>query len=115
MVGLELPCGCRELNSGPLYEQQVLLTTEPPLTHTLLTVPREHLVFCPHSAFHPYMPTGTDAGHKPLMLLSSQSFTHCGRMKRGQLFPRGSSTKSGTEDMTIGFWLESSCILRTYA
>ena len=26
----ELPCGCWELNSGPLQEQQVLLTTEPP-------------------------------------------------------------------------------------
>jgi hypothetical protein len=25
----ELPCGCWELNSGPLVEQPVLLTTEP--------------------------------------------------------------------------------------
>jgi hypothetical protein len=29
--GCELPCGCRELNSGPLEEQSVLLTTEPSL------------------------------------------------------------------------------------
>jgi hypothetical protein len=27
----ELPCGCWELNSGPLEEQSVLLTTEPSL------------------------------------------------------------------------------------
>ena len=25
----ELPCGCQELNSGPVEEQQVLLTAEP--------------------------------------------------------------------------------------
>jgi hypothetical protein len=30
--GCEPPCGCWELNSGPLGEQPVLLTTEPPLT-----------------------------------------------------------------------------------
>ena len=29
--GCEPPCGCRELNSGPLEEQAVLLTTEPSL------------------------------------------------------------------------------------
>ena len=29
--GCELPCGCRELNPGPLEEQQVLLTDEPSL------------------------------------------------------------------------------------
>jgi hypothetical protein len=29
--GCELPCGCWELNSGPLEEQPVLLTTEPSL------------------------------------------------------------------------------------
>ena len=29
--GCEPPCGCWELNSGPLGEQSVLLTTEPPL------------------------------------------------------------------------------------
>lgn len=30
----ELPCGCWELNSGPLEEQPVLLTAKPPLqTH----------------------------------------------------------------------------------
>ena len=27
----ELPCGCWELNPGPLQEQQVFLTTEPSL------------------------------------------------------------------------------------
>ena len=27
--GCEPPCGCWELNSGPLEEQPVLLTTEP--------------------------------------------------------------------------------------
>ena len=29
--GCEPPCGCWELNSGPLEEQPVLLTTEPSL------------------------------------------------------------------------------------
>ena len=29
--GCEPPCGCWELNSGPLQEQSVLLTTEPSL------------------------------------------------------------------------------------
>ena len=29
--GCEPPYGCQELNSGPLEEQQVLLTTEPSL------------------------------------------------------------------------------------
>ena len=29
--GCEPPCGCWELNSGPLEKQSVLLTTEPPL------------------------------------------------------------------------------------
>jgi hypothetical protein len=31
--GCELPCGCWELNSGPLEEQSVLFTTEPSLQH----------------------------------------------------------------------------------
>jgi hypothetical protein len=30
-VGCELPCGCWELNSGPLEEQSALLTIEPSL------------------------------------------------------------------------------------
>jgi hypothetical protein len=30
-VGYEPPCGCWNLNSGPLEEQSVLLTTEPSL------------------------------------------------------------------------------------
>ncbi|KAM7325511.1 hypothetical protein ACRRTK_015764 [Alexandromys fortis] len=29
--GCEPPCGCRELNSGPLEEQAMLLTSEPSL------------------------------------------------------------------------------------
>jgi hypothetical protein len=29
--GCEPPCGCRDLNSGPLEEQSVLLTSEPSL------------------------------------------------------------------------------------
>jgi hypothetical protein len=29
--GCELPCGCWDLNSGPLKEQSVLLTAEPSL------------------------------------------------------------------------------------
>ena len=29
--GCEPPCGCRELNSGPLEEQAMLLITEPSL------------------------------------------------------------------------------------
>jgi hypothetical protein len=29
--GYQPPCGCWELNSGPLEEQSVLLTAEPPL------------------------------------------------------------------------------------
>jgi hypothetical protein len=31
MDGCESPCGCWDLNSGPLEEQSVLLTTEPSL------------------------------------------------------------------------------------
>jgi len=34
--GCEPPCGCWELNSGPLEEQSVLLTTEPSLQPTNL-------------------------------------------------------------------------------
>jgi len=39
--GCEPPCGCWELNSGPLEEQSLLLTTEPslqPPVHILLKV-----------------------------------------------------------------------------
>ena len=31
MDGCEPPCGCWEMNSGPLEEQPMLLTSEPPL------------------------------------------------------------------------------------
>ncbi len=34
--GCEPPCGCWELNSGPLEEQSVLLTSEPSLQLLLL-------------------------------------------------------------------------------
>ena len=34
--GCEPPCGCWELNSGPLEEQAMLLTTEPSLQPCLL-------------------------------------------------------------------------------
>ena len=35
--GYEPPCGCWELNSGPLEEQSVLLTTEPSLQPLCIT------------------------------------------------------------------------------
>ena len=35
----KLPCRCWELNPGPLEEQLVLLTTEPPLSHPSLQLP----------------------------------------------------------------------------
>jgi hypothetical protein len=34
--GCEPPCGCWELNSGPLEEQAVLLTTEPSFRSQIL-------------------------------------------------------------------------------
>jgi hypothetical protein len=34
--GCELPCGCWELNSVPLEEQSVLLTTDPSLQPHIL-------------------------------------------------------------------------------
>jgi hypothetical protein len=39
-VGRELPCGCWELNSGPLEEQSVLLTAEPSLQPSILVFDR---------------------------------------------------------------------------
>jgi hypothetical protein len=35
--GCESPCGCWELNSGPLEEQSVLLTAEPSLQHFIIS------------------------------------------------------------------------------
>ena len=35
--GCEPPCGCWELNSGPLEEQSVLLTAEPSLLPLILS------------------------------------------------------------------------------
>jgi len=46
--GCEPPCGCWELNSGPLEEQPVLLTTEPILQSNLFTLILCALVFCLH-------------------------------------------------------------------
>jgi hypothetical protein len=37
--GCEPPCGCWELNSGPLKEQSMLLTAEPSLQPPLLPLP----------------------------------------------------------------------------
>jgi len=36
--GCEPPCGCWELNSGPLEEKTMLLTTEPSLQHWVALV-----------------------------------------------------------------------------
>jgi len=36
--GCEPPCGCWELNSGPLEEQSVLLTAELPMNISLITL-----------------------------------------------------------------------------
>jgi hypothetical protein len=36
--GCEILCGCWRLNLGPLQEQKLLLTTEPPLVVTQLLV-----------------------------------------------------------------------------
>ena len=38
MDGCELPCGCWELNRGPLQEQQGLFTAEPPLQPLQVTL-----------------------------------------------------------------------------
>ena len=45
--GCEPPCGCWELNSGPLEEQSVLLTSEPSPQHLAYT-------FNPHSTLYPF-------------------------------------------------------------
>jgi hypothetical protein len=37
MDGCEPPCGCWDLNSGPLEEQSVLLTAEPQACDNLLS------------------------------------------------------------------------------
>jgi hypothetical protein len=37
MGACEPPCGCWELNSGPLEEQSILLTTKPSLQPELLS------------------------------------------------------------------------------
>jgi hypothetical protein len=53
----ESPCGCQELNSGPLEEQSVLLTTEPSLqllfgnnltSRTLIIPPTLPMSLLPH-------------------------------------------------------------------
>jgi hypothetical protein len=42
--GCEPPCGCWELNSGPLEEHSVLLTTKPSLQPYIFTF--NHLYMC---------------------------------------------------------------------
>jgi hypothetical protein len=46
-VGCEPPCGCWKLNSGPLEEQSVLLTTEPSLQPLVLFFERGFLLYSP--------------------------------------------------------------------
>jgi hypothetical protein len=40
--GCEPPCGCWELNSGPLEEQSVLLTTEPSIQPKKVIFKEQH-------------------------------------------------------------------------
>jgi hypothetical protein len=49
--GCEPPCGCGELNSGPLEEQSVLLTAEPPLQPPFHLLLKLHPLTAGH--FHP--------------------------------------------------------------
>lgn len=39
----ELPCGCKELEAGPLQEQRVLLMSVPSLQSLLFSETRKHL------------------------------------------------------------------------
>ena len=58
--GCELPCGCWELNSGPLEEWLVLLTTEPPLEPASFLSevgsPGPYIVPTPWKALLPVLP-----------------------------------------------------------
>ena len=44
--GCKPPCGCWELNSGPLEEQSLLLTAEPSLQTPSLSIMRTDAVIC---------------------------------------------------------------------
>jgi hypothetical protein len=50
-MGCEPPCGSWELNSGPLEEQAVLFTTEPPLQPPFLFL-SGHLMWLPDPVQH---------------------------------------------------------------
>jgi hypothetical protein len=43
IYGCEPPCGCWELNSGPLEEQPVLSAAEPPLQPATILLNKENL------------------------------------------------------------------------
>jgi hypothetical protein len=60
--GCEPPCGCWELNSGPLEEQSVLLTAEPSLQPRVLALLK--LIFCRVVVAHAFNPStwGAEAG-----------------------------------------------------
>jgi hypothetical protein len=58
--GCDPPCGCWDLNSGPLEEQSVLLTTEPDLILELTFEPRFNQLCFPYvklSVLHCHLKT----------------------------------------------------------
>jgi hypothetical protein len=59
-AGCEPPCGCWELNSGPLEEQSVLLTTEPSLQPSLY----RHTAFEGVQSEGPLAENQSSEGHK---------------------------------------------------
>ena len=60
MVGCEPTCGCRELNSGAVEDQSVLLTTEPSVQHVVKDFnPIYGYVACTHSHTHTHTHTHT--------------------------------------------------------
>jgi hypothetical protein len=56
--GCEPPCGSWELNSGPLEEQSVLLTTEPSLQPRVL---RQNFKYQPGVVAHAFDPSTREA------------------------------------------------------
>ena len=75
--GCEPPCGCWELNSGPLEDQSVLLTTEPSLqpplisyTNSMSEIPCFFVVCCcvlSEADYYGQRPQKLYAKKKPLM------------------------------------------------
>jgi len=51
VYSVEPPCGCWELNSGPLEEQSVLLTTEPSLQPYFIVLRKHHSLSLKHEPF----------------------------------------------------------------